>query len=340
MKEPLVSVIMPAFNAESYLAESVCSVLNQSYTKWELVIIDDGSTDRTADVAQALSSADSRIKCFSQPNGGQGRARNAGLSRATGEAVAFLDSDDLWLSDKLRLQVAALLENNADVVFSDGFIFQGDDAADETVTFGEANRLMLFGRLSGAEMFERLCVVNVIPVLSVLVRHAALKAVGNFNADRRFQNCEDYDLWLRLARDGASFYGMRERLVRYRRHAHAMTFSLLRQQKAELAVLENHARAERRLRQRKRQGALKRDEMHEGLAHQRIAELRRLVFAGHMDRFYSKIDAGDVAAALPSLWEAVRLSPSKMLHPRWLLTTLGGGVIKAFKQGKSSDVRH
>src|ERR1700749_83796 len=103
--QDLVSVIMPAYNSGRYLAESVRSVQAQTFGGWELVVVDDGSTDDTGEVARRLAEADARVRYVRRPNGGQAAARNTGLAEARGRLVAFLDADDLWLPEKLEAQM-------------------------------------------------------------------------------------------------------------------------------------------------------------------------------------------------------------------------------------------
>jgi len=119
MQSNLVSVIMPAYNAEKYIAESIESVLAQTYEQWELLIIDDGSADRTKAIAESYAVRDERIQYIFQLNGKQGRARNKGIAAAHGEMIAFLDADDIWLPSKLEVQVAEMKEKGADLVFAD-----------------------------------------------------------------------------------------------------------------------------------------------------------------------------------------------------------------------------
>ena len=96
----LVSVIMPAHNSGRYIAESIRSVQAQTCADWELVVVDDGSTDDTAEVVRGLATSDARVRYVYQPNGRQGRARNNGVANSSGGLVAFLDSDDLWVERK------------------------------------------------------------------------------------------------------------------------------------------------------------------------------------------------------------------------------------------------
>ncbi len=233
----LVSIIMPAYNADKYIAQSIQSVLEQTYQNWELIIVDDGSTDRTAQIVQDFLSLDDRIKYVFQLNKGLGSARNKGINNSTGELIAFLDSDDLWIKEKLELQVRRMEETKADLVFSDGFIFPEHDGTDETVSFQT-----IIGKFAGADMFSLSFVRNRIPVLSVLTRRETLNQVGLFDEDRRCHGAEDYDLWLRMAKHGAVFYGMKEKLVRYRIHTEAMSRNEVEMLKAWNTVLSRHKR--------------------------------------------------------------------------------------------------
>ncbi len=104
MDKPLVSVIIPIFNGEKYLAESIASVINQSFSPYEIIVIDDGSTDTSANIAQTFGDC---VSYYFQPNAGIAAARNKGFEKVNGDYLAFLDCDDLWLKDKLSLQIAA-----------------------------------------------------------------------------------------------------------------------------------------------------------------------------------------------------------------------------------------
>ncbi|WP_166960019.1 glycosyltransferase family 2 protein [Yeosuana marina] len=117
--EPLVSIITPMFNSETYLSETVNSVLNQTYTNWELLLIDDGSTDRTLEIAQTLTSKYSNIILFkNEKNLGAALSRNKGILEAKGSYIAFLDADDLWKPEKLEKQISFMTDDRCDVCFS------------------------------------------------------------------------------------------------------------------------------------------------------------------------------------------------------------------------------
>ena len=181
-------------------------------------MVDDGSTDQTATIVNEFVRQDSRIRYIFQENGRLGKARNTGLMNAGGSLIAFLDSDDLWISTKLEKQTRAMAENNADVVFSKAYLFHDENINDETEILTSS-----VGKFSGPEFFDALIRQPQIPVLTVLLKKSALDRVGLFEEGKAYHGCEDYDLWLRLARAGVIFYGMSDVLARYRRHETAMT---------------------------------------------------------------------------------------------------------------------
>ena len=114
---------MPAYNAAEFIQDSIDSVLGQTFFNWELIIINDGSTDNTSEIIQKNIDADNRIISFSQENGKQGKARNLGIKYAKGEYLAFLDADDVWMPDKLAMQLNQIKEKKVDLVFSDSYMF-------------------------------------------------------------------------------------------------------------------------------------------------------------------------------------------------------------------------
>ncbi|MXV17456.1 glycosyltransferase family 2 protein [Hufsiella ginkgonis] len=206
---PKVSIIMPAYNSARYLRDAIQSVLGQSYRDWELLVINDGSTDDTRAVAESYAAADERIKLVNQPNQGQGNARTNGFGIATGEWIAFLDSDDLWDPGKLEKQLALARKfPHIDFIYTDGWKFSGDHITSNnpytTIT----------GEFSAGEMYKHQYRENFIANLSVLVKRTIVGRVGAQCDDY----CEDWDYWLRAALAGATFYGMPDRLFYYRRH--------------------------------------------------------------------------------------------------------------------------
>jgi glycosyltransferase involved in cell wall biosynthesis len=233
--QPLVSVIMPAYNSEQYIAESIQSVLAQTYENWELLVVDDGSTDNTGDIVNRFATTEFRIKYIFQQNGRQAKARNTGIEKSSGTLIAFLDSDDLWLPDKLERQVTTLVEMNADVVYSNGTIIYEPGAAPGATEFP-----IVSGRVEGAKMFDLLLLQNRIPVQSVLLGRDIFKKAGPFDECVAYHACEDYELWLKLAVHGAMFYGINEKLIKYRRHPTATTHKDSNWLKPMLRVVLHH----------------------------------------------------------------------------------------------------
>jgi glycosyltransferase involved in cell wall biosynthesis len=118
-EQPLVSIIMPAYNAERHIAESIESVISQTYNNWELLITDDRSSDATQQIINEYAINDSRIKLFiNEQNGGAGVARNNSIKQANGRFIAFLDADDQWLPEKLTTQISFMLKNNYAFTFT------------------------------------------------------------------------------------------------------------------------------------------------------------------------------------------------------------------------------
>ncbi|MBI1357552.1 MAG: glycosyltransferase [Acidobacteria bacterium] len=187
MTAPEVSVVMPAYNAAGFLAEAVESVLRQSFPDFELIVVDDGSTDGTASVAGAVR--DSRVRCVSTPHGGASAARNHGVRLARGRYVAFLDSDDIWLDDKLSAQLAALRVRPA-AGAAYGFV----DSIDEQ----GGGRSLLMRQAENGDVYGALLVNYFLGCGSnLLVRKALLAEAGGF--DESLEAAEDWDLCLRLS---------------------------------------------------------------------------------------------------------------------------------------------
>ena len=117
MQETLVSIITPLYNGEAFVAQTIDSVLSQTYTNWEMIIINDGSKDNSENIVRSYCDTDSRIKLFNQKNAGSAAARNNGIRRAQGRYIALLDADDLWEPFFLESQLALMREHNALLVY-------------------------------------------------------------------------------------------------------------------------------------------------------------------------------------------------------------------------------
>ena len=207
---PKVSIIIPTYNSENTVEETIASVQKQSLTDWELIIIDDGSQDDTVRVVRDI--AESRIKLFVYENGGVSVARNRGLAQAQGEYIAFLDADDLWDSDKLALQIKALDSNpQAQVVYS------------WTNYIDERGKLLFPGpRFSyQGNVFKQLLQKNfLLNASNILVRRDVLKLVPGFDPD--FTYAADWDFYLRLAKN-FNFVLVPKYQTYYRQSANSMS---------------------------------------------------------------------------------------------------------------------
>jgi teichuronic acid biosynthesis glycosyltransferase TuaG len=209
-----VSVIMPAYNAEIFISESIESVIKQTFIDWELIIIDDGSTDKTAEVVSNYVNLDNRIKLYYQDNAGQGKARNHGIAKSEGKFIAFLDADDLMLPHKLDTQLRDIELYKVDLVFSDAYIFEKLPINGNEYSFNVKD--LFYNGLSGLQTF---LIMNRIPMLTVLVKKECILSVGGFSESKDIQKAEDYHLWLKLLLADFIFFGSNKVLSAYRQHS-------------------------------------------------------------------------------------------------------------------------
>lgn len=163
---PKVSIIVPVYRVERYLQNCVLSVMNQTYSNWELILVDDGSPDSCGQMCDDFANNDSRIKVIHKPNGGLSDARNAGLNIIRGEYISFLDSDDFWHTDYLRLMMKYAVENEAEIVQC-GFV-RGAEMAfpnielnenlqfydNHSVFIQQAAKVIMWGKMYKSYLFE------------------------------------------------------------------------------------------------------------------------------------------------------------------------------------------
>jgi glycosyltransferase involved in cell wall biosynthesis len=184
---PRVSVVIPAYNAQRFVAETIAAVKAQSYQDLEIIVVDDGSTDQTASIAESFEG----VRCIRKPNGGVSSARNRGVAEARGELLAFVDSDDVWHPDKLRHQVA-LMDLHPELVL-------GITASSSDRSLMEAVPRLPEGQLPNHRIIEQFEEVFLNPYLGmsgVIVRKAAFDVVNGF--DQTLPFAEDVDFYLRL----------------------------------------------------------------------------------------------------------------------------------------------
>lgn len=185
INNPLVSVIIPTYNRGWIVKESIDSVLAQDFNDFELIVVDDGSTDNTSEI---LNSYRQDINVICQGNRGVSAARNAGIAKASGRFIAFLDSDDLWLPDKLSLQVDFFNSNPSALICQTEEIWIRNNV--------RINPKIKHKKPSGM-IFEPSLALCLVSPSAVMIKRSLFEEVGLF--DETLPACEDYDLWLRIS---------------------------------------------------------------------------------------------------------------------------------------------
>jgi glycosyltransferase involved in cell wall biosynthesis len=203
-----VSVVIPAHNAARWLPEAIESVRGQTFTDWDLVVVDDGSTDDTRAAVERFA-GDGRIRYLPQSRQERSAARNHGIEATTAPLVAFLDADDWWHAEKLTRQVAAL-----EAAPEAGLCYTVARFVDDA---GRPLELRKPPRPLPGDVFAALVRGNVIVVASVVVRRQCLDRIGLFDTTLPVYGCEDWDLWLRLTRHLPAVL-VDDELTLYRRH--------------------------------------------------------------------------------------------------------------------------
>jgi glycosyltransferase involved in cell wall biosynthesis len=184
---PLVSVVIPTYNRAQYIAETIESVLAQTYPNLEIIVIDDGSTDNTEEV---VSKFIPKIQYIKQKNSERGASRNHGLRLAKGEYISFLDSDDLWLPDKINEELNFFLKNlSVGVVYSDAIQIAA-----------EGNPLKFLKRKTfSGKVTEKLLENNFVSMGAHLIRTDAIRKIDGFREERELSGSEDWEMWIRLS---------------------------------------------------------------------------------------------------------------------------------------------
>lgn len=209
---PIVSVILPTYNSAIYLGEAIESVLNQTFQDYEIIVVNDGSTDNTVEIASNF-----RPHCIwiDQENQGPSAARNKGLTRATGKFISFLDADDVFLPEKLELQVD-FLENNPNIglIYSDGYrCKQSSKGMEKSIPLSMSGDVIPIFNNNEVNIVHEFIKHNLFPINAGMVRHQCIKDIGGF--DENLSACEDWDLWYRIAEKYPVAY-IENKLVKYR----------------------------------------------------------------------------------------------------------------------------
>lgn len=211
--EPTVSVIIPAYNVARYIGETLQSVFAQTFTDYEVIVINDGSPD-IAELEGSIQPYRQRILYIEQENRGAAAARNRGLLSARGELVAFLDGDDLWSPTYLEEQVKFIQNECCDLVYSDALIIGDSPLAGRTFMETAPSN----GEVTVRSLLNATC--NVI-TSGVLARKQPILDYGLF--DETLRNSHDFDLWVRLANQGMRLAYQRRVLLQYRCHDNSLS---------------------------------------------------------------------------------------------------------------------
>lgn len=195
---PLISVVVPTYNCETFISEALNSVVSQNYPNLEIIVVDDGSLDGTVEKIRTFGDG---IRLVQQANQGPGAARNHGARVARGEYLAFLDGDDVWLPGKLRAQIQHIKDNpSIQLVYGHWRRWYPDSdgsytSAEEHTTIFDAGNIDVEG---SGWVYCRLLLDSILHTITVLMRRRLFEDVGGFDASLR--RGEDYDLWIRLSR--------------------------------------------------------------------------------------------------------------------------------------------
>lgn len=222
---PSISVVIPAYNSERTIGDTVQSVLAQTFTDFEIIVINDGSQDGTLECLGAI--ADSRLNVFSYENSGVAISRNRGIEKAKGEYVAFLDADDLWVPEKLTEQYQALQESPAASV-----AYSWTNYIDDSGDFLRPGMRPSFQ----GDVYRHLLVSNFLECGSnLLVRRSALQKVGGFDAE--LPPSEDWEMWLRLAKR-YDFALVESPQILYRVSTSSASLNFQKHEKAKLKAID------------------------------------------------------------------------------------------------------
>lgn len=214
--DELVSIIVPVYNVEKYIQETVESVMAQTYPHWELLLVEDGSSDKTVEIITGLMGMEgaSRIRLIRQPsNMGAARARNRGLLEARGRYIAYLDADDLWVPEKLERELSFLKEKEAAFVFT-GYEFADENGKGTGKVVRVPETLNYRQALSNTTIFTTTVMFDTEKISKEQLEMPVMKS-------------EDTALWFRVLRSGHVAYGLDENLVRYRRAGKSLSSNKL-----------------------------------------------------------------------------------------------------------------
>lgn len=224
VEKPYFSIIIPCYNQALYLSKAIDSILSQSFQDWEVIIINDGSTDQTQLVAESFKISDKRVFVVNQSNKGLSAARNTGVALAKGQVINFLDADDWLLNNCLQIVFDHFLKYKYDVLVT-GFTYFKESSPIHSHFFS-------FQEISISRLIEG----NIAPPVAFFVKNNVVKVVGDF--DVTLKGCEDWDYWIRIGKFGFRFFSIRDILVAYRYVPNSMSRNPWKMYEALLIVSE------------------------------------------------------------------------------------------------------
>ena len=229
---PQFSIIIPCFQQAKYLEECIGSLIEQSYSDFEILLVDDGSPDNTKEVAQAISKKENRLQYLYKPNGGLSSARNYGIQHAKGEYLVFLDSDDT-LKPHFLQHIYNELSSGAEIAVTGYSYFNDSQSIHRSVS------------ISSDLKFQSIIGSNICPPVSIGIHKSFLEKTGLF--DERLNSAEDWDLWVRFFKAGAKLSIINQDLANYRVHEHSMSRNAVRMYNALKTVAERAVLKDNRL---------------------------------------------------------------------------------------------
>jgi glycosyltransferase involved in cell wall biosynthesis len=227
-RTPAVSIIIAAYNSAGYISQALDSVQAQTFSDYEVIVVDDGSEDRD-ELERVLESHPLSIIYLTQENRGVSGARNSGIRIAKGTFYAQLDSDDQWTPDYLQVQLQFLTDNPDVALVYPNAVIIGD-------TYQAGSEFMKVSPSEGEVTFESLVRQQCTVMTSVTARMNAIKAAGMFDEDLR--RCEDFDLWLRMVKNGGHITYHRQVLASYHRHKGSLSSDRIPMLRSVLTVFE------------------------------------------------------------------------------------------------------
>ena len=208
---PLVSVIIPMYNAEDFILETLNSIVMQSYTNWEIIVVNNCSTDSSLKIIEELDNEKVTLITLSKNSGGPAKPRNIGIENAKGEYMAFLDADDIWNKDKLKIQLDLMLKNNYKFTSTNSKFIDKSSNSIDTVKY---KILALIKSFNSKKNICDLIKNKFIATSSVMVKK---EFISSFDEDQDLVSVEDLYLWLELLNNkNIKYFYIKEKLLSYR----------------------------------------------------------------------------------------------------------------------------